>query len=67
MSYFLRFSAFLYALDIIGKGQYNLALHFGGGLAQLGERNNGIVEVMGSSPISSTIKKRSFQKAPFLN
>ena len=27
-----------------------------GGLAQLGERYNGIVEVRGSSPLSSTLK-----------
>ena len=30
-----------------------------GGLAQLGERNNGIVEVRGSNPLSSTIYKYS--------
>jgi hypothetical protein len=32
-----------------------------GGLAQLGERYNGIVEVIGSSPLSS-IEKQRFSK-----
>lgn len=32
------------------------ALQHGGPIAQLGERNNGIVEVVGSIPIGSTIR-----------
>jgi hypothetical protein len=36
-----------------GQGFDSLQIHFGG-LAQLGERQRGTLEVMGSSPISST-------------
>ncbi len=34
-----------------------VAQEYFGGLAQLGERYNGIVEVIGSSPLSSTFSR----------
>lgn len=42
------------ALDKHIKGQYNK--HCCGAIAQLGERLNGIQEVRGSTPLSSTRK-----------
>ncbi len=43
-----------YALDGPAGHRYNFASPLGGAIAQLGERYNGIVEVIGSIPISST-------------
>ncbi len=41
--------------ELIAGAHCHILLETAGGLAQLGERDNGIVEVTGSIPVSSTI------------
>ena len=45
--------------NVLPRQMSALTHFFWGALAQLGERYNGIVEVRGSIPLGSTIKKRA--------